>query len=142
MKFKNTKPKKVYKKAKVKKRKELPKNYRIIPDKININTDDLAFFVGVFFILAAIFVVSFNLYTNIKIEKKLGDEKVNVINQITFWNNQIELRPDYRDGYFTLAVLSYQIGEYEKAKLNLNKALSLDPNFEKGREFEKLLISN
>jgi tetratricopeptide (TPR) repeat protein len=142
MKFKNTKPKKVYKKAKVKSKEKLPRNYRVIPEKININSDDLTFFIGVFSILSAILIVSFSLYTNIKVEKRLGDEKVKVINQITFWGNVVQMHPDYRDAYFSLALLNYQIGIYDKAKNNLEKALSLDPNFEKGRELQKILSEN
>lgn len=69
----------------------------------------------------------------------LNNEKIKVLNELVFWQKEIGERPNYRDAYFKLALLNYQLKDFDKANEYLKKTLSLDPNFEKGRELEKLL---
>ncbi len=133
-KFKKKKERKVYKKAKTQ---QLPSNYRIIPE--NINKDELIFFTGILCILVAVLVVSFNLYSNIKEEKRINDQKVVVLNQKAFWENEVKMHPNYRDAYFSSALINYQLQDYKKSKYYLNYVFRLDPNFKEGRELEKLL---
>ena len=139
MKFKNTKTKKTYKKAKPKKVRKFPRNYRIIPEKIK--KEELIFTIGIFSIFAAILILSADLYSNINEQKKVTDEKIRILNEISFWQNIAQDRPNYRDAYYNLALLSYELRDFENARLNLEKVLSLDPNFEKGRELEQILNS-
>ncbi len=136
MKFKNAKPKRVYKKSKPKEQK-FPSNSRFIPEKLR--GGGFAFLVGALFILASIFVISLDLYSNYKENQALNMEKTKVLEELTFWQKEVEKRPDYRDGYFKLALLNYQLKNLGKSKDYLGKALSLDPNFEKGREMEIIL---
>ncbi|MCL5970930.1 MAG: tetratricopeptide repeat protein [Patescibacteria group bacterium] len=49
---------------------------------------------------------------------------------------------DYRDGYFRLAILEYQLNDNAKAQEYLDKVMKLDPNFEEGRKFEQFLNRN
>lgn len=71
--------------------------------------------------------------------QKLKNEREKIIFEINHWEKVVTNYKDYRDAYFKLAVLEYQLGESEKSKNYLNKALELDPNFEKGRELERIL---
>lgn len=137
MKFKNTKPKKVYKKAKPQKAKQLPNNSRFITE--GIDRDEVIYFTGIFCILAAILVVSVDLYRNFNEQKRLTNEKIKVLSDLSFWEYQKEERPDYRDAYFNTAILAYRLKDFGKAKENLNQALIIDPNFEEGIEFRKFL---
>lgn len=138
MKFKNTnKPKKIYKKAKTKKIKELPKNSRFITE--GIDRDEAIYFTGIFCILAAILVVSVDLYRNFNEQKRLTNEKINVLSELAFWEYQKEERPNYRDAYFNTALLAYRLKDFKKSGENLDKALSIDPNFKEGIEFKKFL---
>jgi len=139
MKFKNTKTKKTYKKAEPQKSKKFPRNYRIIPEKIK--REELIFTIGIFSIFAAILILSADLYSNINEQKKVTDEKIRILNEISFWQNIASERPNYRDAYYNLAILNYELRDFETAGLNLEKALSLDPNFEKGKELEEILNS-
>ena len=136
MKFKNAKPKRVYKKSKPKGQ-EFPRNYRFIPEKLT--GDGFAFLVGFLFILASIFVVSLDLYSNYTKNLMLNNEKIKVQNELIFWQKEVGKMPNYRDAYFKLALLNYQLKDFDKANEYLKKTLSLDPNFEKGKELEKLL---
>ena len=69
----------------------------------------------------------------------LNNEKIKVQNELIFWQKEVGKMPNYRDAYFKLALLNYQLKDFDKANEYLKKTLSLDPNFEKGRELEKLL---
>lgn len=138
MKFKNTnKPKKVYKKAKSTKIKQLPSNYRSITE--SIDRDELIYFTGIFCILAAILVVSVDLYKNFNEEKRLTAEKIQTLSDKSFWEYQAKERPDYRDAYFSLALIDYKLRNLDEASENLDKAMNLDPNFSEGKEFKKFL---
>lgn len=137
MKFKRNQKTKIYKKAKSAKNKQFPRNYRIIPEKLT--GDGFAFLTGFLFILASIFVVSLDLYSNYTKNQALNNEKIKVQNELVFWQGEVEKRPNYRDAYFKLVLLNYQLKDFDKAKEYLKKTLNLDPNFEKGKEMEKLL---
>jgi|WetSurMetagenome_2_1015567.scaffolds.fasta_scaffold378874_1 hypothetical protein len=132
------KKKKFYKKAKPKEeKKKLPINSRIITEKIK--SDHFIFLLGISCVLAAILVVSIDLYRNYKLQRGLTNEKIKVLNELVYWQNEIKAKTDYRDGYFKLAILNYQLKDYGKAQEYLSKTMSLDPNFEKGKELEQLL---
>jgi hypothetical protein len=132
------KKKKFYKKELPRQsKKKLPINSRIITDKIK--SDHFIFLVGILCVLAAILVVSVDLYQNFKVQRQLTNEKIKILNDLVFWQNETKRTPDYRDGYFKLAILNYQLKDYGKSQEYLNKTMLLDPNFEKGKELENLL---
>lgn len=135
-KFKSTKSKKYIAKSRVKK---LPSNSRSIPERLN--SDEIVFLVGTIAVLLAMFVVSMDLYTTFNKQHGLVQEKNKVIREIAFWENEVKVRPDYRDAYFSLALLSFRLKDVDASRKYLNKALEIDPNFEKGRELEKILDS-
>jgi hypothetical protein len=45
----------------------------------------------------------------------------------------------YRDGYFMLAVLNYQLKDFTKAGEYNQKVLSIDPSFSPALELKKVL---
>ena len=132
MKFKNTKKKKVIKKAKPQKS---PRNYRIIPE--SWNKDELTFFIGALLILGAILIITVDLFNNLSEEKKLSDQKLQLIKEQNFWQNEVSIRPDYRDAYYNLAFLDFELRDLRGASENINKSLELDPNFKEGRSLQK-----
>lgn len=50
--------------------------------------------------------------------------------------------PTYRDGYLKLTLYYFKLGNPDKAKENLQKAIALDPNYEVSRKIEKELGEN
>lgn len=50
--------------------------------------------------------------------------------EIGYWEKETITKPDYRDAYLQLAVRYFQLYRTDLAKQNLQKAFSLDPNFE------------
>ena len=71
--------------------------------------------------------------------KKAKESPSQIQHEISFWEKIIKEKPDYRDAYFQLAILSYQLGKIKKAQTYLQKTLDLDPNFEPARKLEKML---
>ncbi len=115
-----------------KKKSKSPRIYRIITDRI------LWVFVTSSALLVLVSYIGLNIYSRFNELQKLTKEREKIIIEINHWKKAAIDHKDYRDGYFKLAVLEYQLGESEKSKNSLKKALELDPNFEKGRELERL----
>jgi len=135
------KKKKFFKKKKTGKiNKKLPSNSRSITEKL-IN-DHSVFFLGILLIILASIFVAYDFYQNFKNQDVSLLERQKVVDDLNFWNKSVIEKPNYRDGYFSLSLIYYQLGDYENSLLNLEKAMDIDPNFEKGKELEKLLISN
>ena len=59
--------------------------------------------------------------------------------EISHWQHYLATHTDYRDGYFRLALLQYQVGNEQLAGMNVEKALALDPNFAAGIAFKEKL---
>ncbi len=92
-----------------------------------------------FLLMFAISFVSYSAYGEYLEIKNKTVEKQKIQSDIVFWEEQIKKYPGFRDGYMQLALLYYQLGNKEEAKRNLEHALAIDPNFEKGRELEVVL---
>jgi tetratricopeptide (TPR) repeat protein len=132
------KKRRFYKKVKPKEEpKQLPKNSRFITE--NLISDHLIFFIGITCIILAIIVVSLNLYSGYQSQKDLENQKRQISANLIFWQNEIKERPNYRDGYFSLALLYYQLKDYKNSSDSLEKAMEIDPNFEKGKELRQIL---
>lgn len=78
----------------------------------------------------------------LQIQKQRELERAKVMHEVGFWEEVTKSKPEYRDGYFMLAVLEYRIGKKQEALTHVEKALQIDPNFKQGKEFETLLKSN
>lgn len=63
---------------------------------------------------------------------KLGEE-------IKFWEKEVKIKPDYRDGWIQLAVRYFELYKIEEAKQALEKAYRLDPNFETTRKLREII---
>ena len=90
-------------------------------------------------ILGAIVIVGADSYKNYQGNKKLTEKRRNIENQIRFWQSVNKRYTGYRDSYFQLALLEYQLKDFDKAREYLKKALQLDPNFKSGRKLESIL---
>jgi len=92
--------------------------------------------IAMFFLLG---ISGHDLYINYQNKQKIDLERQEIISKIEKWQGIVNKYKDYRDGYFQLAILEYRLRDFVKSKFYLDRALTLDPNFEKGREFEKVL---
>ncbi|RJQ38448.1 hypothetical protein C4559_01525 [Candidatus Microgenomates bacterium] len=131
-----------------------PSNSRIITDKqkplnplsfkIHFSLTRIFLFrVGfsllIMLLLSGLVFASLDLYSNIKAKQKAEAQRTKIAFEIKYWQGIVEKYKDYRDGYFKLAVLNYQLGDSEKSRSYLNRVLEIDPGFEAGRKLEKIL---
>ena len=56
------------------------------------------------------------------------------------WQKILTEKPDYRDGWLKLSLYLIKVGKTNEAQEALEKAKSLDPNYEVVREVEKFLL--
>lgn len=119
-----------------KQKNKFPSISRFIPEKPKEN---YLFLAGFIFIIICSLVVGFDLYQNFMLQKRLIGETAELQRKIVFWENETKEHPDFRDAYFNLALINYQLRNFESSKLNLEKALNIDPNFKKGRKFQEIL---
>jgi len=75
----------------------------------------------------------------IKILEKIKNEPQRIGQEISYWENVVSQKPDYRDAYLQLAILNYRIYKNEKAKEYLKRAREIDPNYEPARGLERVL---
>ena len=143
MKKKTLKNSKIKEKSKTKhffkKKEKLSQPFRF-PNIIRIFTEK--YFLGflvTFILVAMLLVVGMYLYRDIKVQQKTERERKEIISKIQYWQGIVDKYSDYRDAYFQLAILEYRLKNFDKAKSYVNKSLSIDPNFEKGRELEEIL---
>jgi hypothetical protein len=66
----------------------------------------------------------------LKKSKTLEGQETLVSEEINNWGRLINSFPSYRDGYIKLAILSWKTNRLFETKKYLEKALTLDPNFE------------
>ena len=90
-------------------------------------------------IFVLLFFALFDLFNAVKQEERVKKDRDAVMEQMQYWQSVVEKYPDYRDGYYTLAVLSYRLKDTEHAREYLKKALELDPNFVAGHVLEEKL---
>lgn len=136
-------------KKKKKKVKKSPKFYRSIPEKVIlkkgigelIKKQWILLSVGFvsFVLLVILFGLSFLILQNMRILKNQQAQKTSLINKVHYWQGILQKHPDYRDGYLELSILEYQLKNYKAAREYVKKSLELDPNYERGKEMEKIL---
>lgn len=145
MKKKTLKNSKIKEKSKTKhffKKKEKLSQPLRFPNIIRIITEKYFLGLIVSFVLVVILaIVGLDLYKDVLEQKKIEAERKEIISKIEYWQGIVDKYKDYRDAYFQLAILEYRVKNFDKSKFYLDKSLAIDPNFEKGRELEKVLSS-
>lgn len=119
-----------------------PSIYRIITERFQSIKPQLTVMLVCFVVLsvsALTLLLGLDLYNNLY-EKQANDVKrQQILSEIKYWQQVSRQYKGFRDAYFKLAVLEYQLRDFERSKRYLDKALAIDPNFSAGLEFEKIL---
>lgn len=82
------------------------------------------------------------VYQNTVLTVNTVNQRQNIENKINFWQSVIDKYDGYKDAYFQKALLEYQLKDFSEAKIDNQKALLLDPNFEDAKKLENVLGSN
>lgn len=128
-----------------------PSNFRIIPVPLMVSFSkiihaeffklyrgSLKIFILFIFIIAVV-IVSNDLQKNLKTKQNIDSQRKVLTKELKFWESFIQEHEDYRDAYFQASILEYKLGNISKAKMYIEKGLSLDPNSKDGRKIEELL---
>jgi hypothetical protein len=128
---------------------QFPNIFRIIPEsnlvKKIFKSKHLFYITSAFVLcvslifLVGIVVVGINIYNNVKTVTSEIGQRQEIQNKINFWQSIADKYQGYKDAYFQIAVLEYNLGDLEKAKQANTKALILDPNFEEAKKLGELL---
>jgi tetratricopeptide (TPR) repeat protein len=126
---------------------ELPKNYRFITDKLKFILANKYFKIGAFSLIYTSLIIlisflSFDFYNYYSTQENLKQEREKTVIQIATWKNVIEKYPNFKDAYLQLGALEYKIGDFEKAKEYVKKALVLDPEYSDAIELNKRIDGN
>lgn len=120
-----------------------PRNPRIFTEQVlqYLNKDwkviVYSFIIGVMIMGILFFAYdSLTLFDELEMKKQ---ERVIVLEEIAAWERVMNVFPDYRDGYFKLALLYYQLGNRQKAKENLEDTLHIDPLHTEGNILKEKL---
>ncbi|HVZ66816.1 MAG TPA: tetratricopeptide repeat protein [Patescibacteria group bacterium] len=112
-------------------------NYRKITEGLPQGSDLVKFFVFVFACSAVVSTIylglSFFQYTS------MLDSKKRVQDSLSYWESVVKDHPNLTDGYYNAAVYAVELGDKNKAIGYLDKALELDPSFEKAKALESKL---
>ncbi|HKC14807.1 MAG TPA: tetratricopeptide repeat protein [Patescibacteria group bacterium] len=131
--------------------KQSPRNYRSITEGFGkfkkkqskllqkLKIESLVFLYVLTVILILIF--SFDLFQNFQKQKEIGFQGEKIQSEIRLWQDIADKFKGYKEAYYKLALLEYQLGELDKAKYYVDKSLFLDPNFGKAIELKKILYN-
>lgn len=120
-----------------------PNIFRFIPVRINQALSHLDRFTLISFASGALLVLFFiGLYDYRHDKDRLvmaQNKKEELLKERDYWQQVVGDHKGYRDGYYMLSVSEYRLSNADQARVNIEKALELDPLFEQGRAFQQKL---
>lgn len=124
-----------------------PKISRFITEKLYFLLKNKHFRFGVYSLiyislLVLISFLSFDFYSYYTTQEDLKQEREKIANKIVTWQSVIEKYPNFKDAYLQLGVLEYKMGDFEKARGYVKKALVLDPEYSDAIELNKKISGN
>lgn len=121
---------------------KFPNIYRFITEKVKSSKGDLRIMIVGFVFGALITLITLSavyLALSLRTKNRVEQQRQTIVSQISYWEKVVEKQKGYRDGYFILAVLQYQLRDFDKSEEYLGKVLSIDPNFSPAQDFQKVL---
>jgi hypothetical protein len=98
----------------------------------------------VVFVIIVVFTVgigffSVKVYQNYQKITQINAQRQQIQSKINFWQSIADKYDGYKDAYFQMAILDYSLGNFKKAKMENQKALTLDPNFDDAKNLNVVL---
>ncbi len=120
---------------------QFPHNFRFITE---IPLQRQVYYLKIFcfsfistFLLVSIMLKGFQLFEGIQTLHAASNQREELKKEQQYWADVVSRHPGYRDAEFKLAVVTYQLGDKDKARAYLNEVFTIDPNFKEGREFAR-----
>ena len=99
----------------------------------------IAVFIIIVVFAAGIGLFSVKLYQNYQKITQVNAQRQQIQSKINFWQSIADKYDGYKDAYFQMAILDYSLGNFKKAKVENQKALTLDPNFDDAKNLNVVL---
>jgi len=96
-------------------------------------------FVVIVILTVGITIFGAKVYQNYQQIAKISLQRQQIQSKINFWQSIADKYDGFKDAYFQMAILDYNLGNFKKAKLENVKALTLDPNFNDAKNLEEVL---
>ena len=90
-------------------------------------------------LLFGVSIFTIKLYQEIGLYSAIVNQRQVMQKKINFWQSFTQKYDGYKDAYFQIALLEYQLGNFEKAREYNKQALLLDPGFDDAKSLRVLL---
>lgn len=90
-------------------------------------------------LLVLIIILMFYSFLSFNKLSALNNKRQQLLSDLNFWQSVSSQYEGNKDVYFQIAALEYKLGDLDKSKIYVNKALLLDPNFDEAKKLQKLL---
>src|ERR1035437_963809 len=93
------------------------------------------------FVIMAVLVIGIGFFTvkvyqNYQQIVQINAQRQQIQGKINFWQSIADKYDGYKDAYFQMAILDYSLGNFKKAKMENQKALTSDPNFDDAKNLK------
>ena len=121
---------------------KFPRIYRKIPEHLEFlhvleNLKKMA----IVFAFASVFVfilfITADLYKNFINIRQIQAQRQKLIHEIKLWESFSEKYKNYKEVYFQIAIREFELGNFNKVRQSLQKALFIDPNYEEALKLQK-----
>lgn len=99
----------------------------------------IAVFIIIVVLTVGIGFFSIKVYQNYQQITQINAQRQQIQSKINFWQSIADKYAGFKDAYFQMAMLDYNLGNFQKARLENQKALTLDPNFEDAKNLKVIL---
>jgi tetratricopeptide (TPR) repeat protein len=99
----------------------------------------IAVFIIIVVFTAGIVFFSVKVYQNYQKITQINAQRQQIQDKINFWQSIADKYDGYKDAYFQMAILDYSLGNFKKARMENQKALTLDPNFDDAKNLNVVL---
>jgi len=93
----------------------------------------------IFIFIIAVIIVGIDFRNNLQTKQKIDSQRETLTEDLNFWEDFMSKHKNYRDAYFQASILEYKLGDVTKAKMYVEKGLSLDPNSINGRKIKQII---
>lgn len=122
-------------------RQEFPNIYRIITEKARKTLKQPRFWIGMVtaFFLICLLLIVYLVFRQVQELRNTLQQRSQSMMQLRRWEAAIMRYPGSRDAYIGASIVAYQLGDYNKSRQYIEKALEIDPNNIDARKLENSL---
>jgi tetratricopeptide (TPR) repeat protein len=83
--------------------------------------------------------ITVDLYKNFSKNRQIRVQRQKLIHEINIWKSFSDKYKNYKEVYLQIAVREFELGNFQNARLYLQKTLFIDPNYEEALRLQKEL---